>query len=221
MSNDYVPAKEKEFYDWQSLSLKYARDNKERFGIPDSAMSPDLYAKRDAYQEKYKISEDPTTRTSAHILARQEARKEYQLALRAFFSGYVIHNPNVTDEDRRIMGLTVHDTKPTPVPPPATEPEATYKMPSPGVVEIDFRNKDEKGHAKLYGIHGAETVWGVLDVAPVDWSELPHSAFATHSPLRLTFSGHERGKTLYFAVRWENTRGEKGPWTDILSAIVP
>jgi hypothetical protein len=220
MSTDYIPAKEKDFYKWQSDSTKYAKANLATWGVAETAIA-DVEAKRTVYEAKYAISEDSATRTSPHVLARQEARKDYQLALREFFSGYVIYNPAVTDEDRRTMGLTVHDTKPTPMPPPGTEPAATYNTPSPGIVDIGFRDKDEKGHAKPYGIHGAETAWGVLDVVPVDWSELPHSTFATHSPLRLTFDGHDRGKTLYFAVRWENTRGQKGPWTDILSAIIP
>jgi hypothetical protein len=31
----------------------------------------------------------------------------------------------------------------------------------------------------------------------------------------------DRGKKLYFALRWENTRGEKGPWSEIHSTIIP
>jgi hypothetical protein len=44
---------------------------------------------------------------------------------------------------------------------------------------------------------------------------------ATRTPFTLEFSGHERGKTVYFALRWENTRGEKGHWSPIQNAIVP
>jgi hypothetical protein len=53
------------------------------------------------------------------------------------------------------------------------------------------------------------------------WSELTHSTFCTRAPLRLTFNGNERGKTLYFATRWENTRSVKGPWSEIMEAIIP
>ena len=49
----------------------------------------------------------------------------------------------------------------------------------------------------------------------------PHSEFDTASPFTLNFQGHERGKTVYFCLRWENTVGEKGPWGEIYSAIVP
>ncbi|MDR2362469.1 MAG: hypothetical protein LBD91_07040 [Prevotellaceae bacterium] len=56
---------------------------------------------------------------------------------------------------------------------------------------------------------------------PTDWEELINSSFATRSPMRMTFSGHDRGTRLFLAARWENNRGEKGPWTEIFSAIVP
>jgi hypothetical protein len=54
-----------------------------------------------------------------------------------------------------------------------------------------------------------------------------HGAFdrwqnpAEHTPLMLSFSGDERGKTFYFAMHRENTRGEKCPWNEIQSIVIP
>jgi hypothetical protein len=61
----------------------------------------------------------------------------------------------------------------------------------------------------------------ISDVPVVDVNELIHSAFDTRTPFSLEFQGHERGKTVYLALRWENTRGEKGPWSSVQSAIIP
>ncbi|MDR1865688.1 MAG: hypothetical protein LBR08_08985 [Bacteroidales bacterium] len=36
-----------------------------------------------------------------------------------------------------------------------------------------------------------------------------------------SFSGHDCGKRIHFAARWENTRGVKGHWCEIESAIIP
>jgi hypothetical protein len=30
-----------------------------------------------------------------------------------------------------------------------------------------------------------------------------------------------RGKRIYFRARWENNRGEKGPWSEIGESIIP
>jgi hypothetical protein len=59
---------------------------------------------------------------------------------------------------------------------------------------------------KPAGQHGAEIRWAMRD---------------THMPLTFEFDESDRGKTVYFCLGWENTRGEKGPWSEIQSAIVP
>jgi hypothetical protein len=50
---------------------------------------------------------------------------------------------------------------------------------------------------------------------------LSNSAFDTGSPAILIFTGDDSGRTVYLALRWENTRGEKGPWSDIAIVTVP
>jgi hypothetical protein len=37
----------------------------------------------------------------------------------------------------------------------------------------------------------------------------------------MTFDEDQRGKRLYFAVRWETGAVKKGNWSDIFSAIIP
>jgi hypothetical protein len=62
----------------------------------------------------------------------------------------------------------------------------------------------------------------VLDTPPAtDWTRLTSSAFDTATPYRFSFAGAERGRHLYFALHWENTRGEKGPLSTIFDAIIP
>jgi hypothetical protein len=60
-----------------------------------------------------------------------------------------------------------------------------------------------------------------MEEPPVQVKDLLHSAFATRSPLELVFEEDERGKKVYFAVRWENGAGKKGKWSDIYSAVIP
>jgi hypothetical protein len=36
-----------------------------------------------------------------------------------------------------------------------------------------------------------------------------------------TFTEAERGKRAYFVARWESNSNKKGPWSDIVSAIIP
>ena len=108
----------------------------------------------------------------------------------------------------------------TPAPVPETAPEAEIRFPAPSVIEIHFRNAGSDSKAKPSGVHGAEIRSAVLNNPPSKMEDLVHSSFDTSSPIRLTFDIDQRGKTLYFAVRWENTRGEKGPWSEIHNVII-
>ncbi|MDR1273488.1 MAG: hypothetical protein LBK12_02965, partial [Odoribacteraceae bacterium] len=66
-----------------------------------------------------------------------------------------------------------------------------------------------------------EIRWAISETPVVNVDDLTHSAFDTRTPFNLEFRGEERGKAVYFCLRWENTRGEKGPWSEIQSAIIP
>jgi hypothetical protein len=64
-----------------------------------------------------------------------------------------------------------------------------------------------------------ELVWVMRDTPPVQVKDLVHSEFATRSPLEPTFEEDQRGKKLYYAVRWETNAAKKGDWSEIYSAI--
>jgi hypothetical protein len=66
-----------------------------------------------------------------------------------------------------------------------------------------------------------ELVWVIADTPPTEIEQLIHSAFATRSPLELTFKESERGKRVYYAVRWETGTVKKGKFSEIYSAIIP
>jgi hypothetical protein len=62
--------------------------------------------------------------------------------------------------------------------------------------------------------------WAVLPSPPTLVSELGNSALDTKSPYFFTFDETQRGQTLYVAAAWQNTRGEMGKYSEIVSAII-
>ncbi|MDR2414254.1 MAG: hypothetical protein LBD64_04625 [Odoribacteraceae bacterium] len=73
-------------------------------------------------------------------------------------------------------------------------------------------------HAKQ---HGIELCWKISSAPVVNVEELTRSSFTTRMTLDLGFKGEDRGKMVYFAARWENNRGEKGPWSPIEFSLIP
>jgi hypothetical protein len=95
-------------------------------------------------------------------------------------------------------------------PAPATYPDADIDSSVIRQLTIDFFDHGSKSHAKPHGIHGAEIRWEILNAAPVNIDELRNSSFDTHSPFTLVFNENERGKNIYFCLRWINVLVYKG-----------
>jgi hypothetical protein len=80
--------------------------------------------------------------------------------------------------------------------------------------------------------HGVRIYWGVMGTAaatdkfrltevPLNGEDLPHSVFTRRKKYRFDFLEEDRGKTVYFCLRYENSKGEAGPWGSVISAIIP
>jgi hypothetical protein len=165
--------------------------------------------------------QNPATRTPAMTAVLQEAEAEFIPLYRELYI-FLKANPLVKNDDLLLMDLPERSTaKPTPAPDPATVPEAEVALPSPGVVIIHYRDSGANKRAKPEGVHGVEIAWAVLDTPPARWAELTNSVFDTKTPYTLTFENDQRGLKLYYALRWENTRGVKGNWSEIYEAVIP
>jgi len=55
---------------------------------------------------------------------------------------------------------------------------------------------------------------------PVDPSELTFLAVDTRTPYTTDFDGADGGKQAHYMLRWVNTRGETGPWSETATATI-
>jgi hypothetical protein len=90
-------------------------------------------------------------------------------------------------------------------------------------VIVNYKDMGAEHWGKPKKVHGIEIRIGILDHPPTDIeTEMTISAFDTRHPFRKTFREEDRGKTVYFAGRWEIEReGQKGDFGPIVSAIIP
>jgi hypothetical protein len=175
-----------------------------------------------AFIAAYEDWKNPAERTKNKIATLILAEKLFVASFRALYTGYIKNNPLVTDVDLVDMGFPKHRQGPgTPSTPPTDFVEVEISLPGPAIVLIAYHVKGAAKRGKPKNCHGMEMKWVILDQTPTDWTQLVNSVFDTASPLTLTFDGTQRGKTLFFACRWENNIGQKGPWSEIFSVIIP
>jgi hypothetical protein len=154
-------------------------------------------------------------------LAKDEAKEAAKDAMRDFANTSIRYNKQMKEEDKLNYGIHTADIVLTPGRRPNSFPEAETDTSVIRQVTIRFWDSVTKKRRKPRGVHGAEIRWAILDRAPLSVKELTNSDFDTASPFTLVFDESDRGKRLYFCLRWESTTNLKGPDGEIYSVIIP
>lgn len=177
----------------------------------------------DTWNAQYPAHVSAQQRAEAARQAKDQARAELEREIRPvtnFVQGY----PKTTNADRAEMGITVRDTSPSPAPAPTSRPLALVE--SPARLTHQLRLVDESTptrRARPAGVLGAEVWVKLVDAdqpAPTDPAALTFLTMTTKPSFRAEFKAGEGGKTAVYMARWVNTRGEKGPWSEITTATV-
>ena len=204
-----------------------APSNRERMGLAQASpqgqwLDMEFFPKLRQLNEAFLDWLDPSQRTSVKTTHLFSVEKEFKPVYRNLYIGFLKSNPLVTVTDLVAMGLPKpHDHVSNHTPPlPHSCPFAHVVL--PGIARIAFytRNSDNS-RAKPAGIHSVELKWDILDKPPANVADMRHTSSFTKSPFILQLDNQSRGKTLYFVLRWENTRSEKGPWGPIQNTIIP
>ena len=160
------------------------------------------------------------TPTPANNQARREAQEETTRLLRDFVRQYLHFEP-VTNVDRTEMGLPTHDYVRTPKHRPTEEVETDLSPAGIRRVTLHYRIRGASGKGKPRCAAGACVMWVVGTKAAASVEEMTHSVFSSKTPFVMTFPDADRGKIVSMAVCWENPQGEKGPWSEIISTVIP
>jgi hypothetical protein len=220
MSKKFIPTNDHAYLTWLFALINYiVSKGLSYFGITEEAFNH-LKALADNFAEKLAIADEPDTRTKSAVQAKNDARAASEASTRQFINQFLAYNPVVTNADRDNMGLPIHKTKRDPAPVAEHPPYIAVEVYGPRQVRFAF-GESATSKAKPDGQRGIEVASVISDTKPAEMDDFTRSAFDTHTPLTLTFKESERGKTLWFAARWENTTGQKGPWSEIQSAIIP
>jgi hypothetical protein len=233
----FVPTKDAEFdeffeYYCRYVDLKTGGNKPEWTHIP-SDRKTDLDNAFTDWHEAYLKLKEP--HTASDVLAKKLARKRDEKVLRNFNNEFILYSSAVTPQEREDLGNKPHDDHPTPIPRPRDQVEANIVLPGPHLVELLIKKlpslEDEPDRAD----YGVRIFWGVvgessatdkfrISAPPKSGDDLPHSTFTRRKRYRFDFPEEDRGKTVYFCLRYENSKGGKdgeGPWGPIISAIIP
>jgi hypothetical protein len=216
-----IPAADVDFDERQEVITSMATTNLTEWNINQTWFNTELLPAKCTWGCAWAAYKNPATRTKIITFDKNEARNVYQPQLSKLID-MLKSDPVVTPSDLEAMGIvtgkgggSIHHPAIT------TRPDFDVDSSMIRRLKVVYRDQGAKSRAKPHGVHGVEIRWMILDAPPQDISELTNSSFSTRPPFTLEFTEHERGKTVWFCLRWESTTGEKGPWSEIVSAIIP
>jgi hypothetical protein len=219
MSNDYIPRANAKFNDWQDTLMRGITMRSFPLDIPKDVIEK-LEAAQERYVTAYEAAKSPITRTKASIKEELEAQADYEALIRAVVREYIINNHNINDQDRISLGLPVHDTKHTPAPPITSRPRVDVGFPQLQQHSLVVFDGEQKSHALPPHAAGFEVWRKIGEPAPTSNADWQLVVQAPHSPHKLEYDDSQKGLTVYYRVRWINTRAIPGPWSETVSAII-
>jgi hypothetical protein len=173
----------------------------------------------------YETYSKPETHSPMYHDALEKKRKIFVDAVQQLVQ-YLSHSPYLEPQD--FDGLDINAPNPGPHPPhprPHTSPKMRFAIGEEhGWVYLHFWDEMNDGsRAKPFGTQGAEIRHLVCKPGeePKSVDELIHSDFATRTPFLFELPDRQSGMILCVAMCWENTRGEKGPWSHIETVVIP
>ena len=219
MANDYIPRGDADFNAWQANFVTYAIANLADLGLVIADLTSILMAQ---------VAWTPSL--TAHVAAQANAqsacatkdgnRTILETSIRALVRRLQA-SPSVDDAEREALGITVADSVATAAATPATRPICQVDARQRLQHTIEFADEATPTRkAKPAGVMGAE-IWVLIGpTPPVDPSELTFLAVDTRTPYTTDFDGSDGGKQAHYMLRWVNTRGETGPWSETATATI-
>jgi len=214
----YLSRKDAELLPWSSNFLAIITTNAESWDIPTTEVT-NLQSKLSDFELLVAQSKSPVR--NSIIVSEKNAKKKELLATIREMVNFRLKNPVITDSQLVMLGLHPRDKTRTPSPVPVTYPELQINSSVIRQLTIQYRDNGSEKKAKPAGVHGVEIRWSILSVPPTHVDNLIVSSFCTRPPFFLSFNEDDRGKWVYFCARWENKRGKKGPWSEIVGAVIP
>ena len=217
---DYIPKNDVELALWGQAVVAYVATKFTDWGVIN--ISDEAKLRLDDFSSKVEKCKSPT-RSPLDIQAKNMVKKAVEKDFRTYIQGFIAKNPLVTDEDRKMMKITIYDTIPTPVGNPVGLVTATIKYVNEGALELNIKHVEGSPTDKRanYGVKIRYAV-APIDAPPLtEPAQMTDSRFTRRKKELFTYEKKDAKKMAYFCLRYENSKGKPGQWGPVISAVIP
>ncbi len=219
MPNDSIPTPDPEFHTWVVPFSAYVAANATVMGVDPADVAP-LTAAVTVWTTAYPAHKTASGSAIAARTNKDQARSGIENVARPLIQ-QLQASSKVTDAQRNSMKINVRSTSRTPASVPTTSPMASVDTSRRLQHVISYRDSTSPNSKKKpAGVAYCEIWAKVGGPAPTDVSQLTYLGNASKTPQMEEYTGAQAGLTVYYWLRWVNTRGDKGPWSEPVSATI-
>jgi hypothetical protein len=219
MANDNIPPGELDFHNWVGPFADYVSKNATAMGLSADDVAP-LTATVAIWSTAFPAHTNAHTAATSAAKTKDQARAAVESVARPLIQ-QLQASPKVTDTQRKAMKINVRSNSRTRVSVPTTTPVPSVDTSQRLRHVIYYQDSGSGTKKKPAGVAYCEIWAKVGGPAPTDAIQLTYLGNATKSPQMEDYSAAQAGQTVYYWLRWVNTRGEFGPWGVQVSATIP
>jgi len=220
MGGDFIPRGYNAFDAFQANLVKIVQAKQAAWSIPAAAVNA-LVQTQTKWTAAHNKARNKTNRTSGDVEDRVSGRKIFEATVRKFVREHLRFNPKLSTRDKVNMRLLVPDDVLTRASKPKVGPYLLVEkiMHTRHVLRVTDPSRPESRN-KPKGVRAAQVFRFVGDAAPKTMEAYRFIGNASRLRFLSDFTKADEGKRAFYRARYENTRGEVGPWSRVASAVV-
>lgn len=214
MANGYMPRKDADAVIWIRCFSAGLSDRPATYHVSPS--ESDVVA--DAYQrfaDAYANVATPQTRIRSAVEEKDATRAQAERTCRPFYAR-IKSDPSIPDPDKILIGVRPINNHRTRIGPPTTRPLLSIQNVTLNIHTLSVRDSDTPSRMhKAPGAVQVQLFGAIGDGAPPRFI-----GSYSRTPITITYSPADNGKTVTYSARWINRRGETGPWSQPVVAPI-
>jgi hypothetical protein len=209
-------------YNYQRNLVERCIDGAAVWGIPADKLSA-IAIKRSTYEHKYSIANNQNSQNPNATSGRDDAWTDYVPLLIDLMNTNIVNNPLISADDKK--ALNVHDSGGNSGVSSSAQqaaPIVGFTIEEGSALHVLYSNAATPStHSKPENVAFCELKYKIGDPAPASISECIEQYNVARSHESIVFTPEQRGKKIYAYARWVNKNGKQGPWSSMISSLIP
>ena len=216
------PAQQSDFFSFERNAYKIIFPNAEAWNISLARLT--TYTKLvDEFEKTYIIADNIESQNPLATRARNAAAELLKEALSEIYEKNIVYNDAVSADMKAALHIHyIEGNGGTILPAPRTTPIVSLKSKEISILHFYFSDTATPStHAKPAGVAFCEFVYKMELPAPETQKDCFDRLYIPRSNFLIVFEQEQRGQKIFGFARWVNKNSKFGPWSDLITAIVP